>query len=73
MVGEISPCPNPWCKGTVPPIKVSEVIDGAVTGMKVMCFYDCNLSGPTGATEAEAIEFWNARLTPSVQSETPHE
>ena len=62
LVAELRECPNPWCKGTVPPIRVSEVDEaGNNVGMKVMCFYDCNLSGPVKPTEAEAIAAWNQR------------
>jgi hypothetical protein len=57
----LKPCPNPWCAGTCPPLQVSEVFEGKTTGFKVMCFYDCNLSGPIKPTQAEAITAWNTR------------
>jgi hypothetical protein len=68
---ELKPCPNPWCAATMKPLLVTEVDpEGQNIGLKVMCFYDCNLSGPVRPTEAEAVAAWNQRPSPQPDQET---
>lgn len=70
--GELLPCPNPWCFATQAPLIVSDIgMDHDHLGYKVMCFIDCNLSGPTAPTQAEAITAWNTRHSTAPVQPTP--
>lgn len=65
VTGEFKPCPNPWCESHKygqegAPTREDILWLSGTESRIVGCAY-CNLQGPIGKGEAEAITAWNTR------------
>lgn len=57
----LEPCPNPWCEAGEREGDFSPQVQRGHFGNRYVSCTSCNMRGPTGQTEAEAITAWNTR------------